>query len=77
MGRSEVRFVVTFTELQQVVDLPESAMKHQAWWANSRRSQAHATAWLDAGFTAHPDFNARTVRFVRGTSAPKRPRGLR
>jgi hypothetical protein len=65
-NRTEVSFVLTFAELCQIVDLPPSAMKHSAWWANSRNAHGHAASWLDAGFNAKPDFNSGTVRFQRG-----------
>jgi hypothetical protein len=83
-SRKEASLVLTFVELPVIVDLPPSAMKHPAWWANSRTAQCHAAAWLDAGFNARPDFNARTVRLQRGSDqgrpgfgGGKRPRGLR
>ena len=76
--------VLTFAELSRLVELPPSALKHRAWWANSRSAQWHAAAWLDAGYNATPDFNAGRVLFVRGSdrgrgvpaAIPKRPKGL-
>src|SRR5690606_12966161 len=49
-------------------DLPDSAKKHFAWWANKRTSQPHARAWLDAGRSASPDFRARHTVFRRLSS---------
>lgn len=68
--------VMTFVQIDAVVGrLPESARKHNAWWANSVRSQAHSRAWLDAGFLATPEFVQGHVRFRRGVpSAPGSPR---
>ena len=80
--RSELSFSLSFTELDHVVELPPSAKKHRAWWANSRNAQWHASAWLDAGFNATPDFVTGRVRFERGgdqgrgIGGSKRPRGL-
>jgi hypothetical protein len=80
--RCEISFTVSFAELDQIVDLPASAKKHRAWWANSRNSQRHASAWLDAGYNATPDFVTGRVLFERGSDqgrgigGSKRPRGL-
>ena len=80
--RSEISFTVSFAELDQIVDLPASAKKHRAWWANSRNSQRHASAWLDAGYNATPDFVTGRVLFERGSDqgrgigGSKRPRGF-
>jgi hypothetical protein len=64
--------VMTFDQIEKVVGaLPASARKHNAWWANSARSQSHARAWLDAGFLATPQFVEGQVRFRRG--APSAP----
>jgi hypothetical protein len=81
-GRSELSFTISFTELDHIVDLPPSAKKHPAWWANSRNAHAHAATWLDAGFNATPDFVTGRVRFQRGgdqgrgIGGSKQPRGL-
>jgi len=80
--RSEISFTVSFAELDQIVDLPASAKKHRAWWAHSRNSQRHASAWLDAGYNATPDFVTGRVQFERGgdqgrgIGRSKRPKGL-
>lgn len=80
--RSEISFTVSFTELDQIVDLPASAKQHPAWWANSRNSHWHASAWLDARYNATPDFVTGRVLFERGgdqgrgIGGSKRPRGL-
>jgi len=80
--RSEISFTVSFAELDQIVDLPASAKKHRAWWANSRNSQWQASAWLDAGYNATPDFVTGRVQFERGgdqgrgIGGSKRPRGF-
>lgn len=58
---------MSFAQIDAVVgSLPESARRHNAWWANSLTAHAHAKAWLDAGFTASPDFVTGTVRFTGG-----------
>ncbi len=61
---------MSFLELDRVVGgLPASARKHAAWWANTTTSHSHARAWLDARFSASPDFVAGRVRFNRGVPA--------
>ena len=48
--------------------LPASAYKHPAWWSNDgHASHVQARAWLDAGWMASPDLQARTVTFLRST----------
>jgi hypothetical protein len=65
--RSEPVVVVSFAELDRVVGgLPASARKYSAWWANSRHSQPHAFAWLDAGRRATPVLTSGQVRFELG-----------
>jgi hypothetical protein len=59
--------VLTFAQIDAVVGrLPESARKHNAWWANSVEAHAHARGWLDAGFQATPQFVQGCVWFHRG-----------
>ena len=58
---------MSFSQIDAVVgSLPNSARRHPPFWANSLASHAHARAWLDAGFTASPDFVSGRVRFTRG-----------
>jgi hypothetical protein len=81
-NRTDLSFNLSFSELDRIVDLPPSAKKHPAWWANSRNAHAHAATWLDAGFNATPDFVTGRVRFQRGgdrgrgIGGSKMPRGL-
>ena len=58
---------MTFREVEGILNrnLPESARKHQAWWANTR-SHSHAESWLEAGFrTERLDLGTERVVFVR------------
>ena len=81
-GRTELSLSLSFAELDSMVDLPPSAKKHPAWWANSRNAHAHASTWLDAGFDSKPHFVTGRVRFQRGgdqgrgIGGSKLPRGL-
>jgi hypothetical protein len=66
-ARTEPLVVLSFDELDEIVGgLPASAKRYRAWWANKRSSQAHASAWLDAGRLVTPDFNARRAVFTSG-----------
>lgn len=71
----KVSIVLTFAELSRLVELPPSALKDGAWWANSRNAHAHAAIWLDAGYNAIPGFVAGRVRFVRGSNRRPVPSG--
>lgn len=58
----------SFSEIEQLLgtDLPSSARRHRAWWANTKRAQS--LAWLDAGWRVdHVNLTAARVRFLRGT----------
>lgn len=64
MTSSEPIVRLSFDELDQIVGgLPDSAKKHNAWWANSRTSRPHARFWMDAGRRVSLDFRARTASF--------------
>lgn len=60
-----------FSRLEELIegDLPQSAFKHQAWWGAAH----HHARWAAFGWSASPDLQARTVRFVKG-GARRRPR---
>ena len=59
---------ISFDEIERIIPgLPASALRHQAWWANSRTSQNHARAWLDANRRAAPRFSEGYVRFTLTT----------
>jgi len=62
---------LTFDEVERVLgrDLPNSARRHRAWWANDP-SHSHARSWLEAGWQVETaDMLAGWVRFIRGTRA--------
>jgi len=61
------RIPVTFEEIEAVIndDLPESAQKHRAWWANDP-SHSHAQQWLDVGWrTSWVNLTEEKLTFVR------------
>jgi hypothetical protein len=63
------RIVMTFDEIEHVIGsrLPESALLHEAWWANEKNgSHVQARAWLEAGYrTAEIDKSGRKLTFRR------------
>ncbi len=75
--RREGEITLTFQELEDIIDrrLPDSARKHQAWWANTT-SHSHADAWLRLDWkTSKVDIVAERVVFARSRSNPK-PTGM-
>jgi hypothetical protein len=69
-ARTEPFLMLSFSEIERILgeELPASARRHQAWWANETDgNHAEARAWLDAGYrTRGLDLNAETIEFVRG-----------
>jgi hypothetical protein len=57
---------VTFDRIEKVIgdNLPASASKHRAWWANDA-THVHALAWLKAGWRVDTvNADRRVVTFV-------------
>jgi hypothetical protein len=64
--------VLCFREVEEILgrDLPASARKHQAWWANSP-SHSHADAWLRLDWkTSDVDMKRERVTFARDGRRP-------
>ena len=56
-----------FDEIEKIIDgeLPESARRHRAWWANTD-SHAQAQAWLSAGWKIDAvDLEENRIHLVR------------
>jgi hypothetical protein len=66
---------VSFGELEKILGfpLPNSAYRHQAWWANeSHGSHSHSRSWQDAGWeTCQVNTKGKTVRFERNGPASR------
>lgn len=45
---------LNFSDIEEIVegDLPNSARKHRAWWANDTVGHSHSQLWLEAGWRA-------------------------
>ena len=65
-GRPEM---LTFEDIEQIIgkQLPVSAVKHRAFWANDNQDHhSHARAWMGAGYrVAYVDREEKVVRFER------------
>ena len=67
LTRKGLPYVATFSEIEKVLGfpLPQSALEHTAWWANSHRS-AQGRAWDSVGLSSKtPKLAERTVTFAR------------
>lgn len=63
---------LTFRQVERVLGfkLPESALKHRPWWANTGGGHVQSAAWLEAGFeTEAVDMEARRLVFRRVAAA--------
>lgn len=65
-GRPEM---LTFEDIEAIIgkQLPQSAVKHRAFWANDNEGyHSHARAWMNAGYrVAYVDRQDKVVRFER------------
>ncbi len=65
-GRPEL---LSFEDIEDIIgkELPMSATKHRAFWANDQEGyHSHAQAWIGAGYrVAYVDREAKVVRFER------------
>jgi hypothetical protein len=72
VSKEQKQLSFSFKEISKILtfDLPASAYKHQAWWANTK-SHPHAKAWMDSGWeVADVYLPAETVVFCRKDSTP-------
>ena len=56
-----------FVQIESILgdDLPPSAKRHLAFWANNAKRHVHAVGWLDTGWKVQSvDFIRRVVVFV-------------
>ena len=68
ISTSEPVLTLRFTEIERIIgaDLPPSARRHPAWWANATSSHSYSDAWMDAGYrTEDLDLNAGIITFHR------------
>ena len=65
-GRAEL---LSFEDIEDIIgkQLPMSATKHRAFWANDQEGyHSHAQAWMGAGYrVAYVDREDKIVRFER------------
>ena len=46
-------------------DLPYSAYKHSAWWANEVKGHSHAKSWISEGYRTRDVKPGEKVTFVK------------
>ena len=66
-GSSDRETTLSFDEIEGIIgrELPASAHRHRAWWANTD-THSQALTWLSAGWKVDTaDLDAKTVTFVR------------
>ena len=75
------QWATSFEEVETIVgfQLPKSARRHAAWWANDQRGgHSHARAWQAAGWrTSQVNLQAQTLVFERRGGATTARRGGR
>ena len=66
----DTEIALTFSDIEMIIgaDLPESARKYQAWWANQNPPSTQSLAWLSAGWRASPRLNDERVVFRKSDS---------
>jgi len=61
--------MLSFEDIEAIIgkELPQSAVKHRAFWANDNEGyHSHARAWMGAGYrVAYVDRECKVVRFER------------
>ena len=70
----------TFDQIEIILgfDLPVSARRHPAWWANQETGRSHALAWRAAGWrTRDLNLTTETVTFERAANPGARDRDRR
>jgi len=63
------RLLLTLKEIEHIIEdqLPESALKYRAWWANEGDSR-QGRSWLDAGWEVESvDLKAEEVVFRKSS----------
>lgn len=59
---------ITFDEIEKIIgrELPPSARKHRAWWANDSVGHRHSQQWLEAGWRrTYLNMSEERVTFAR------------
>lgn len=79
-GQKLSRISLSVGDVEKIIgaDLPASAVKHQAWWANNPTGHSHSRAWIDAGWrTENVNLASGKVDFVRDASVVPAPKSDR
>lgn len=62
------RITLSFSQIEEIIgtNLPASARRHRAWWANDAESHTHSRQWLEVGWRAvQVNMATEQVTFVR------------
>lgn len=65
---SRDRVQLSFEDIEEIIggDLPASARRHRAWWANDSVAHTHSQLWLEVGWrTAQVNVTGESVTFTR------------
>ena len=58
---------LAFSEMEQIVPIPDYAYRHRPAWANSEPGSPFQKGWLNAGYVVSSvDLEARWVEFIKG-----------
>ncbi len=67
-SRKTDRVQLSFAQVEQIIEsqLPESARKHRAWWANDSHAHVQSISWLAADWkVSHINMDQEMVTFSR------------
>ncbi|MEY8741219.1 hypothetical protein AB9M62_17205 [Bacillales bacterium AN1005] len=64
--QGEIRLTITFSEIEEILnfELPSSAKKYNAWWANDK-TRSQAKSWLVAGWHTSEIRLGESIIFTR------------
>ena len=65
-GQSAPVLTLTLAQINEIVGLPQSAYRHDWWWANedvTTTTHVQCKAWQAAGYDAEPHLAQRNVTF--------------
>lgn len=69
------RLALAFTQIEQLIgaELPPSARKHRAWWANDSHSHTQSKLWLAAGWRVDSvNMSEGVATFIRYNDQPQK-----
>ncbi len=75
LEQTEEYVTPTFSEISEILgfELPASAHRYPAWWANQNPPFSQTRAWLEVGWRAHPNLRLKVVVFRRADTSISTP----